>query len=226
MFAGRGPCQGQILPEVKPVTSSYVEGWVQQLSQRLALPDLRLPPTAGHIRLFTTATVLDCWHTPTGQYQGQLLLWTEEAGTPGPTHRLYARHYPLLAATVQRLFALADSTRILVLPSQEALPQWHATFDGRSYTLEQTGVQGHRVQSWANPALQGSLPEALTVICFFTRAMALAALDSTLTQAFWASVPYPCHSNNGGSAMACRISPMASRPHRMGRKRNRETAAP
>lgn len=208
------------------VVSPYVTDYIQRLSHRLGLPDLRTAP-AEHIHLFTTATVLDCWRTPAGKFQGQLLRWTEEAGTPGPTHRLYARQYSLPVGTVQRLFALADSTRIRTLPSQEAIAPWKATFDGVSYTLEQTGTQGHRVQYWANPQVQDSLPEALAVIRFVTRALALTELDSPqVRQAFWASVPYPCYSNNGGAAMACRIAPAVPRTHRARHKQKRATTTP
>jgi hypothetical protein len=229
LFAGTRPCPAQPLPAVKPVTvvSPYVMDYIHRLSQRLALPDLRLTPAAEHFRLFTTAAVLDCGRTPAGEYHGQLVLWTEEAGTPDPTHRLYSRPYPLPAATVQRLFALADSARIRTLPSQEAIAQWKPTLDGVSYTLEQTGSQGHRVQDWANPQVQDSLPEALAVIHFVTRALALTERDwPQAGSAFWASVPYPCYSNNGGASTACRIAPAVPRTLRAKRKPHRVTASP
>lgn len=227
LVTGWGPCQGQALPVVQPVTGGFpfITEWIQQLSQRLVLPDLRLTPTAEHIRLFTTATVLDFWHTPAGKFQGQMFVWTEEAGTPTPTHRLYSQTYPLPASTVQRLFTLADSTHILTLPTEEAIAKWKATLDGRSYTLEHTGVQGYQVQSWANPDLQESLPEAVRVSTFFTHALALV-VDSARSQAFSDSIPFACYSNNGGASVACRISAMAPRKQRARPKRNREAAAP
>jgi hypothetical protein len=135
--------------------------------------------------------VLDFWQTPAGEYQGQVLLWVEEAGTPMPTHRIYSATKQLPTSTVEALLYLTDSTQTLKVPTEEAIAKWQATLDGVSYTIEQTGPLGYRVQSWANPQVQQLLPEALTISTFVTRTSTLIQ-TANQWQAFAATIPYPC----------------------------------
>jgi hypothetical protein len=165
--------------------------------------------------------VLDFWQTSAGEYAGQVLLWVEEAGTLVPTHRVYSTTKRLPASTVAALFHLTDSTHILTVPTEEALAQWQRTVDGVFYTIEQTGPRGYYVQSWANPQVQEALPEARAVSTFITRTSALIQPFSQW-QAFVATIPYPCYSSNGGSSVACRITPALTRKQeRESRKRGK-----
>jgi hypothetical protein len=210
LLAVTGYCQGQPLALAPPQTSSFITRWLQEQRTQLALPDLQATPAVKHVRLSMAGQVLDFWQTPAGEYQGQVLWWVEEAGTPVPTHRIYSTTKQLPTSTVEAFFYLTDSTHILQVPTEEALAQWQATLDGVSYTIEQTGPLGYRVQSWANPQVQQSLPEALTVSTFVTRtAVLIQAVNQW--QTFAATIPYPCYSSNGGSSVACRIVPTMTR---------------
>jgi hypothetical protein len=225
LLAVTGYSQGQQLALTPQQTSIFTTRWLQEQRTQLALPDLQATPAVKHVRLSTGGQVVDFWQTPAGEYQGQVLLWAEEAGTPVPTHRVYSTTTQLLASTVVALFHLTDSTRILTIPTEEALAKWQTTLDGVSYTIEQTGPLGYHVQSWANPQLQQSLPEAFTVSTFVTRTAVLIQ-TATQWQAFAATIPYPCYSSNGGSSVACRIVPIMTRKQaRASRKRGKKITA-
>ena len=222
LFAVTGYCQGQPLALALQQPSPFITRWLQEQRTQLALPDLQETPTVKHVRLTRGGQVLDYWQTPAGEYQGQVLLWVEEAGTPVPTHRIYSTTKQLPASTVAALFHLTDSTHILTVPTEEALAKWQRTLDGVFYTIEQTGPRGYRVQSWANPQVQESLPEALAVSAFITRASTLTQTASQW-QAFAAAIPYPCYSSNGGSSVVCRITPAVIRKQQRGsRKRDKK----
>lgn len=226
LLAVTGYCQGQPLALAPQQPSSFLTRWLQEQRTQLALPDLQATPTVKHVRLTMGGQVLDFGQTPAGEYQGQVLLWVEEAGTPVPTHRVYSTTKQLPASTVAALFHLTDSSHILTVPTEEALATWQRTLDGVSYTIEQTGPWGYRVQSWANPQVQESLPEALAVSTFITRACALTQTASQ-RQAFAAAIPYPCYSSNGGSAVVCRITPAVTRKQqRESRKRDKKRLTP
>lgn len=212
LLAVTGYCQGQPTISVGAAATPppSITRWLQEQRTQLALPDLQATPAVKHVRLTMGGQVLDFWQTPAGEYQGQVLLWVEEAGTPVPTHRVYSTTKQLLTSTVEALFYLTDSTQILQVPTQEVIVKWQSTLDGVSYTIEQTGPLGYRVQSWANPQVQQSLPEALTVSTFVTRTSVLIQAVNQW-QVFAATIPYPCYSSNGGSSVACRIVPTVTR---------------
>lgn len=205
-----GYSQGQPLAVAPLDTSSYLTRWLQAQRTQLALPDLQATPAVQHVRLSTSGQVLDFWQTSAGAYGGQVLFWVEEAGTPVPTHRVYSTTKQLPASAVAALFQLTDSTHILTVPTEAALTKWQRTLDGVVYTIEQTGLRGYHVQCWANPQVQEALPEARAVSTFVTRASALIQPFSQW-QAFAATIPYPCYSSNGGSSVACRITPVWTR---------------
>jgi hypothetical protein len=221
LFAVTGYCQDQQLALAPPQPSSFITRWLQAQRTQLALPDLQATPTVKHVRLTMGGQVLDFWQTPAGEYQGQVLLWVEEAGTPVPTHRVYSTTKQLPTSTAAALFQLTDSTHILTVPTEEALAKWQRTLDGVSYTIEQTGPRGYRVQSWANPQVQESLPAALAVSTFITRASVLTQTASQW-QAFAAAIPYPCYSSNGGASVVCRITPAGTRKRQRGSRKGDE----
>ncbi len=226
LLAVTGYSQGQPLALAPQETSIFITRWLQEQRTQLSLPDLQTTSTVKHVRLSMSGQVLDFWQTPAGEYHGQVLLWAEEAGTPVPTHRVYSTTKQLPTSTVAALFHLADSTQILMVPTEEAIAKWQRTLDGVSYTIEQTGPLGYRVQSWANPQVQQSLPEALIVSTFITRTSAIIQTSSQW-QAFAATIPYPCYSSNGGSSVACRIVPTLTRKQqRESRKRDKGSYAP
>jgi hypothetical protein len=226
LLAVTGYSQDQPLALAPQQTSSFITRWLQEQRTQLVLPDLQATPAVKHVRLSTRGQVLDFWQTLAGEYHGQVLLWTEEAGTPVPTHRIYSATRQLPTSTVAALFRLTDSTQILKVPTEEGIAKWQPTLDGVSYTIEQTGPLGYRVQSWANPQMQQSLPEALTVSTFITRTSVLIQ-TANHWQAFVAAIPFPCFSSDGGSSVACRIVPAVTRKQeRKSRKRGKEKVAP
>jgi hypothetical protein len=218
LLAVTGYSQDQQLALAPQETSSFITRWLQAQRTQFSLPDLQETPAVKHVRLSMGGQVLDFWQTPAGEYQGQVLLWAEEAGTPVPTHQVYSSTKQLPASTVVALFHLTDSTHILMVPTEEAIAKWQPTLDGVGYTIEQTGPLGYRVQSWANPQVQQSLPEAVTVSTFITRASAITQ-NASQWQAFAATIPYPCYSSNGGSSVACRIVPILTRKQQRERKK-------
>jgi hypothetical protein len=195
MLPGRLPAGGD------SVTLRYVG----QVTQCLELPAFERLSQQRQLRLFTEGVVLDCWQTSTGAYQGQLVNWVQEVSPGGeePTARHWLARQALAPPVVQAVFAVLDSCHVLTLPDEHAIAGWQPTLDGVGYTVAYRDGTTYRVATYANPALQGALPEAQLVSRFVERLTSLCQVPAA-TQAFGRTIPYECYTS-GGADIVCRV---------------------
>lgn len=194
-----GHCQLLSLPQPAPVHTAQL-GEVARLGQLFQLPALPTLRDQRHLRFFRAGNVVDCWQTPAGNYQGQVVHWAREvvpSKEPG-TGREFVLTQLLTAATVQALFTVLDSCQLLRVPDERAIPGWQRNIlDGVSYTLEYQDAQTYQVATYGNPASQGQLPEAKQVTHFVERLYGLLHM-AALNQLFTNAVPYEGFTDGSG----------------------------
>lgn len=175
------------------------------IARKLSLPLLDTSTKTEYIRIWTNKQAIDVWREKSGAFRGILTTWTDEY-TPyneEPTNRTFFKTKQLGSDSLRMLFNLLTLSKILFLPTDDAIRGWQQGYDGITYIIEHSTQHNYAFKSYWTPKVQDSLNEAIQVQTFVDNAFDLADAQA-IWKEFLNEIPFESY-YNGGPGVAVRI---------------------
>lgn len=188
--------------------STFRSPLMQDLQETLALKDFKTSADAFNFRFVNTSQLVEITKDSSG-FHGMIVHFVYH------TKHTYGAQMTLLTATetlapsvAEKVYHRVQASKVLEIPSSQALDQWLSVADGTFYTIAYATPQDYGYQTYGSPEAQQDLPEALIVLDFVNALEDLLGL-SEAHAAFSKGLPQRGCYHWGGSTRCIISNPLS-----------------